>query len=157
MAEQNTGTEKDIVFHLEKIYIKDVSYEAPGAPVDFMQQEGPAPQLNVQLGIEHAPLNPEQGFFEVVLAVTATTTRNDKTLFLVELQQAGVFQITGLTGEALEKTLEIGCTHILLPFAREAINDLVSKGGFPQLLLSPINFEALYEQKKAAQKKQVQQ
>ncbi len=157
MAEQSTETEQDIVFHLEKIYIKDISYEAPGAPVAFLQQDGPVPQLNVQLSIEHAQLDPEEGFYEVVLSVTATTTRNDKTLFLVELQQAGVFQITGLTDEGIEKTLEIGCAHILLPFAREAINDLVSKGGFPQLLLSPINFEALYEQKKAAQKKQAQQ
>ncbi|OGI42100.1 MAG: protein-export chaperone SecB [Candidatus Muproteobacteria bacterium RIFCSPHIGHO2_01_FULL_65_16] len=145
--------EPDAVFTLERIYLKDVSYEAPGAPLAFAQNE--APQLDVQLRLEHAALNAQDGYHEVVLTVAAHANRADKTVFLAEVQQAGAFRITGIAGEALARTLEIGCAYILLPFAREVINDLVTKGGFPQLLINPINFEALYEQKQAAIKQPV--
>lgn len=137
-------------FALERIYLRDVSYEAPGVPLAFTQQI--TPQLNIQVGIKHGCLNESQGVYEVVLAVTANAKQGDKTIFLVEVQQAGLFRIAGVQGETLEKTLEIACPYILLPFAREAVNDFVSKGGFPQLLLNPINFESLYEQKQAAMK-----
>lgn len=146
MAEGNEGVQ----FSLERIYLKDASYEAPAVPVVFTQQL--SPQLNVQIGITHGVLSEPQGVHEVVLAVTASAKYGDKTIFLVEIHQAGLFRISGVTGDALAKTLEIACPYILLPFAREAVNDFVSKGGFPQLLLNPINFEALYEQKLAALK-----
>ena len=146
MAEGNEGVQ----FSLERIYLKDASYEAPAVPVVFTQQL--SPQLNVQIGITHGVLSEPQGVHEVVLAVTASAKHGDKNIFLVEIHQAGLFRISGVTGDALAKTLEIACPYILLPFAREAVNDFVSKGGFPQLLLNPINFEALYEQKLAALK-----
>ncbi|MBI5909193.1 MAG: protein-export chaperone SecB [Betaproteobacteria bacterium] len=147
MTEPNT--EPNAVFSLEKVYIKDVSYETPAGPRAFLQTE--LPQIGVQLGIEHAELNPTQGVYEVVLAITVTAVREDKTVFLVEVQQGGLFRLQGVSGEMLNKTLEITCPHMLLPFAREAVSDFIGKGGFPPLLLQPVNFEALYEQKLAAQ------
>ncbi|MFP5348567.1 MAG: protein-export chaperone SecB [Gammaproteobacteria bacterium] len=147
MAEQgNEGPQ----FSLERIYVKDVSYEAPAVPAVFTQQL--SPQLNIQIGITHNALGAAPDVYEVVLAVTASAKHGDKTIFLVEIHQGGLFRIAGVAGDALAKTLEIACPYILLPFAREAVNDFVSKGGFPQLLLNPINFEALYEQKRAAMK-----
>lgn len=147
MTEPNT--EPNVVFSLEKVYIKDVSYETPAGPHAFLQTE--PPQISVQLGVERTVLNPDQGVHEVVLAVTVTATREGKTVFLVEMQQGGLFRLQGVSGEMLNKTLEITCPHMLLPFAREAVSDFIGKGGFPPLLLQPINFEALYEQKLAAQ------
>lgn len=142
--------DKNFVFNVEKIYIKDVSYEAPGVPTAFQAQNAAA-EIGVQLGMEHGLLNAEQGIHEVVLTVTANATHENKNIFLVEVKQAGIFRITGLEGETLKRALEISCANVLLPFVREAVNELVSKGGFPQLLINPINFEALYEQKQAAQ------
>ena len=147
MAEQ---TASDVQFILERIYIKDISYEAPAAPHVFLQEA--APQLDIQLGVQHAPVQADNGRHEVLLAVTVSAKQGEKPVFLVEIQQAGLFRVTGVSGEALQRALEISGAYILLPFVREAINDLVGKGGFPQLLVNPINFEALYEQKRAAMK-----
>ncbi len=144
------NTQQEVVFTLEKIYLRDVSYEAPGAPEVFLQQD--PPRIDIQLGLSHRAFDAEQGFHEVVLAVTATARQQDKTVFLVEVQQAGIFRIRGLEGEALERTLEVSCPYALLPFLRETVAELVTKGGFPQLLINPVNFDALY-----AQKRQVQQ
>ena len=145
--------EENIVFNIEKVYTKDISYEAPSVPSAFIQSQNAAAEIGIQLGIEHGTLNPEQGIYEVALSVTATAKREDKNLFLVEVKQAGIFRISGVEGDVLQRALEISCASVLLPFVRETINDLVGKGGFPQLLLNPINFEALYEQKQAAQTK----
>ena len=152
MTEPNT--EPNVVFSLEKVYIKDVSYETPAGPRAFLQTE--APQVSVQLGVERTMLDPDQGVHEVVLAITVTAIREGKTVFLVEVQQGGLFRLQGVSGEMLNKTLEITCPHMLLPFAREAVSDFIGKGGFPPLLLQPVNFEALYEQKFAAQQAPVQ-
>lgn len=141
----------DVVFNLERIYVKDISYEAPAVPEVFMQQA--APQLDIQLGVQHAAVAAEQGLHEVVLTVTVAARQGERAVFLVEVQQAGLFRIRGLSAETLERALQISGAYILLPFVREAVNDLVGKGGFPQLLINPINFEALYEQKQAAVKK----
>lgn len=143
--------EQNIVFNIEKIYIKDISYEAPSVPSAFIQAQNVTAEINVQLGVEHGALNPEQGIHEVALTVTATAKRENKNIFLVEVKQAGIFRISGVEGDTLQRALEISCAYVLLPFVRETINDLVGKGGFPQLLINPINFEALYEQKLAAQ------
>ena len=134
---------------VEKIYIKDLSFEAPSSPQVFLEQQ--APEVHVELGITHHQLNAEQGLHEVVLALTVNARRGDKNFFLAEAHQAGIFRVAGLSGEPLNKALEIACPHVLLPFAREAVNDLVTRGGFPQLLVNPMNFESLYEQKRAAQ------
>lgn len=132
-------------FTLEKIYLKDVSYEAPHVPQVFLEKS--APDVGVQLGIEHQPLPLGENAYEVVLTVTVTAKLGEKAVFLAEAKQAGIFRVIGLDGERLAQVLEITCPTILLPFVREALNDLVSKGGFPQLLINPINFEALYQQK----------
>jgi preprotein translocase subunit SecB len=149
-VEQNQ--DQAVVFSIEKIYLKDVSYEAPGVPMVFaLQTDGR--EVNVQLGVEHSMFNAEHGLHEVVLTVTATAKRENKNIFLVEVKQAGVFKITGLDSDALQKTLEISCPNILLPFVREAVNELVVRGGFAQLLINPINFESLYEQRLSAEQK----
>ena len=134
--------------NIEKVYIKDISYEAPNTPQVFIEQR--VPGGGVQLNIAHSALNPQDGLHEVVLSVTVTAKFQDKNVFLVEVQQAGLFRISGIPADDLPMVLEIGCPNILLPFAREAINDLVGKGGFPQLLINPVNFEGLYQQKLAA-------
>ena len=149
MVEPNQ--EQNIVFNIEKIYTKDVSFEVPGVPSAIAQPENTAADINVQLGLEHATLIPEQGVYEVTLTVTAIAKSENKNIFLVEVKQAGIFRITGLKEETVARTLEVSCATILLPFVREAINDLVCKGGFPQLMISPINFVKIYEQKQAAQ------
>ncbi len=138
----------DVAFSLERVYVKDISYEAPAVPQVFLQQA--APQLEIQLGVQHAPVPSLEGLYEVVLAVTVAAKQGERNVFLVEVQQAGLFHIKGIAGEALQRALQINAAYILLPFVREAVNDLVGKGGFPQLLINPINFEALYEQKQAA-------
>lgn len=138
---------------LERIYVKDISYESPNSPHVFMEKVNP--QTNVQLNISHRQLS-EDGQHEVVLAVSVDAKAQDKTVFLVELQQAGIFLLQGISEEDRPKLLEIACPNVLLPFAREAVNDLVGKGGFPQLLINPVNFEALYVQKQAASKQPVQ-
>lgn len=141
-------------FGLEKIYLKDASYEAPGAPGVFLDNQ--APEVSVQIQLGHRPIEVEQGFYEVILTVHVEAKRGEKSSFLVEVQQAGVFRVQGLGGESLERTLEVACAYVLLPFAREAVSDLLVRGGFPQLLINPINFDALYEQKRAAQKQPAQ-
>lgn len=134
--------------NIEKVYIKDLSYEAPNTPQVFMEQR--VPEVAVQLNINHTALDEKAGLYEVVLSVTTTAKFQDKNVFLVEVQQAGLFRVSGIPATDLPMVLEIGCPNILLPFAREAINDLVGKGGFPQLLINPVNFEGLYQQKHAA-------
>ena len=142
-----------VVFNVEKIYVKDASYESPNVPHIFTEMQ--VPQLQVQMNIESNVLNEAEGMFEVVLAVTATAKFQETALFLVEAQQAGLFHVVGVPPRDLPRVLEITCPSILLPFVREAINELVTKGGFPQLLINPVNFEALYEQKHAAKQQQV--
>ena len=146
MTEQNA--QPGFVFNLEKIYIKDSSFEVPGAPQVFLDATNP--EVGVQLGISHSQINAEQGLYEVVLAVTVTAKHTDKTVFLAEAHQAGLFRISGMPEPELPKVLEIACPNVLLPFVRQVVNNLIESGGFPQLLLSPINFEALYLQKQSA-------
>jgi preprotein translocase subunit SecB len=142
------ATTPQAVFSLEKIYLKDLSYEAPGAPAVFLDNQ--PPEVGVQIQLARRPIEAEQGFYEVTLTVQVNAKRGETSLFLVEVQQAGVFRVQGITGEALERTLEVACAYVLLPFARETVSELIGKGGFPQLLINPINFDALYEQKRAA-------
>ncbi|MDH5512001.1 MAG: protein-export chaperone SecB [Gammaproteobacteria bacterium] len=146
--------EQNAVFNIEKIYIKDVSYEAPSVPLAFSQSQDTSTEIGMQLGLEHSSLSAEQGLFEVVLTITATAKQETKNIFLVELKQAGIFRLRGIDNDRLQRALEVTCANVLLPFAREAVNDFVEKGGFPPLLINPINFDALYEQKKSARASQ---
>jgi preprotein translocase subunit SecB len=134
--------------NMERVYVRDVSFESPNAPMVFLSQE--VPEIKIELNIGHRKLESDD-YYEVVLNVNANAKAGDQAVFLVELQQAGLFMIKDVPESEMEKVLEIACPNILLPFAREAINDYVGKGGFPQLLINPVNFEALYMQKQAAQ------
>ena len=154
MSETAKQQSQQPFFGLEKIYLKDVSFESPNAPAVFMEAQ--APEVGVRIGVAHRPIDAAQGYHEAIVTVEVSAKREDKTLFLVNVQQAGVFRIQGISGETLERTLEVTCAYVLLPFPREAVNEFVVKGGFPQLLINPINFDALYEQKLAAVKQPAQ-
>jgi len=142
MAEEHAPNN---TFDIRKIYVKDISVESPNAPGIFLKDPG-SPEVGVDASIRAGKLD-QDDFYEVVLGMTITSKIGEETAFLVEVQQAGVFHIVGLPDSDLPLALEIACPNILLPFAREAVSDLVGKAGFPQLLLSPINFEGLYQQK----------
>ena len=127
-------------FIIQRIYIKDVSFEAPNSPSVFTQEWNP--DTNLDLNTQVNPLAGDN--HEVELTITITVKSNDKVAFLVEVTQAGVFYITGYAPEQLNHLLAAYCPNILFPYAREVIASLVSKGSFPELHLSPINFDALY-------------
>ena len=127
-------------FTVEKIYVKDVSFEAPNAPQVFNEQG--QPQLNMNLNQKVARL--EGDIFEVVLGVTLTCTLNDKTVYLAEVAQAGIFGLSGFDDRTLDMMLGTYCPNVLFPYVRQSISDLITNGGFPPFYMQPINFEALY-------------
>ncbi len=129
-------------FDIQKIYLKDVSFESPNAPAIFQIQW--KPDTNLQVGAQHTTLG--EDVYEVVLNLTATVKVEEQTAFLIEVQQAGIFTLAGFEEGALGHLLGAYCPNLLFPYAREAISDLTTKGGFPPLLLAPINFDALYAQ-----------
>lgn len=129
-------------FQIQKIYLKDVSLETPNTPHVFQQTW--QPDVTIQLGNSAQVLT--EDVHEVITTVTVTAKLADKTAFLVEVQQAGIFSITGYSAEERGMLLGSYCPTVLFPYAREAVSDLVVKAGFPQLLLAPVNFEALYAQ-----------
>jgi preprotein translocase subunit SecB len=133
------------VFSIEKIYVKDLSLEVPNAPQVFLQAE--QPQIEVQLG--QAAHQVQDGMFEVALKVTVTAKSGDKTLFLAEAEQAAIFQIRNVPEAEIGPVLGIVCPNILFPYARETISDLINRAGFAPVLLAPINFEAIYQQRQA--------
>ncbi len=137
-------------FSIQKIYLKDVSFESPNSPAVFTGEW--KPEVNDQLNTEIKGL--DNNMHEVILSVTVTAKQQDKTAFLVEIKQAGLFQLAGFEQEQLGGMLGAYCPETLFPYAREAISDLVTKGGFPQLLLSPVNFNALYMQHQQQQQTQ---
>ena len=149
MAEQDTTngaaastetTPAGAMFAVEKIYLKDASFEAPGAPQVFNEQGQPQLQMNLSQKVQRLSDNA----FEVVLGVTLTCTMGEKTAYLAEVQQAGVFGLSGFDQQALEAMLGTHCPNALYPYARQAISELLQSGGFPPFLLQPINFENLY-------------
>ena len=137
-------------FSIQKLYVKDISFESPGAPKVFSDKW--APEIELNLNNNSTKLN--EGLYEVVLTVTATVSNEGKTAFLVEVHQAGIFQIEGFNNNDTKYILGSQCMNILFPFAREAVSDMSNRGGYPPLLLNPVNFDALYaqavEQKKKA-------
>ena len=134
-------------FSIEKIYLKDASLEIPNAPQIFTDRS--QPQVGIELSNFAQQL--EDNVFEVVIKVTVTSKIEDKTVFLVEVTQAGIFQIRGVPEENLEMIVGITCPNILFPYARESVSDLVVRAGFQPVLLNPINFEALFAQQKQQQ------
>jgi preprotein translocase subunit SecB len=134
-------------FSIEKIYVKDASLEIPHAPQIFTDRT--QPQISIELGNFAQML--EQGVFEVAIKVTVTSKIEDKTVYLVEVVQAGIFQIRNVPEENMEMIVGITCPNILFPYARETVSDLVVRAGFQPVLLNPINFEALFAQQKQEQ------
>lgn len=134
-------------FSLEKLYVKDLSLEVPNGPTIFLDRE--APHIDLQLQTQAMPIN--EGAFEVAITVTVTARiaeKEDKTMFLIEAKQAGIFQIMNVPPAELEVILAVVCPNMLYPYLREVVSDVVVRAGFAPVILSPINFEALYQQQK---------
>ena len=136
--------EAQAVFAIEKLYIKDLSVEVPNAPQIFLERE--TPEIGVQLATQSNVI--AEDVYETVITVTVTAKVGENVMFLVEAAQAGIFRIAQIPAEQLDAVLGIGCPNIVFPYLREAVSDLVSRAGFPPVLLNPVNFEALYMQQK---------
>ncbi len=149
MAEQEQAADKQLA--ISKIFVKDFSFESPQSPAVFTQGDW-NPQTNLNLRSTHNAL--DGNAHEIVLTITVEAKDGDKTLFLVELHQAGIFEVAGYGKEELEAIVGSFCPNILFPYARETISSMIQKGGFPEFVLQPINFDALYLQAKQQQQAQ---
>ncbi|HEY8085636.1 MAG TPA: protein-export chaperone SecB [Methylophilaceae bacterium] len=151
MAEENQQANPQeatqSVFNVEKIYVKDLSLEIPNAPQVFLQKD--APQISIELQNKASMV--DDGVYDVVLTVTVTAKIEDKVAFLVEVAQAGIFQVRNVPQEAIDGLMSVTCANILFPYAREAVSDMVTRAGFPPVVLNPINFEAIFMQQKQQQ------
>lgn len=136
--------EVQAVFAIEKLYVKDLSVEVPNAPQIFLERE--TPEIGVQLTTLSSSIADD--VYEIVLTATITAKTGENTMFLVEVAQAGIFRIAQVPADQLEAVLGIGCPNIVFPYLRETVSDLVSRAGFPPVILNPVNFEALYLQQK---------
>lgn len=149
MSEEDTNTTPEQVFVIQKVYTKDISFETPNTPEIFREDDW-HPNINLQLQSRSKSL--DDNVHEIVLMVTVTAkVDDDTTAYLAEVQQAGIFRVSGFEDEEMRYMLGSYCSNILFPFAREVLSDLVTRGGFPQLLLSPVNFDALFAQKEQEQ------
>jgi preprotein translocase subunit SecB len=143
MTDENAqATEPSREFSLQRIFVKDISFETPNSPSIFTQEWKPESNLNLNSNVSKL----DNDLFEIVLTVTVTTKIADKTAYLVEVQQGGIFTIRNFPDAEMGHMLGAYCPNILFPYAREVVSDLVSKGSFPQLLLTPVSFDALYAQ-----------
>jgi preprotein translocase subunit SecB len=140
MAEENKTVEKQ--FSIQKIYTKDISFETPNSPKVFIGKWEPSVDFNLSTHVETL----ENSLYEVALTITITVKSGDTTAYLVEVNQAGIFALNGFNDQEMGPMVGSFCPNILFPYAREVVSDLVAKGGFPQLLLAPVNFDALYAQ-----------
>ena len=140
MSENNAPQEKQ--FSIQKIYTKDLSFETPNAPKIFREKWEPTVDFNLSTHVDKL----DNTVFEVTLTVTITVKSGEANAYLVEVNQAGIFILENFTEQELGGMLGSFCPNILFPYAREVVSDLVAKGGFPQLLLAPVNFDALYSQ-----------
>ncbi|OMH39342.1 protein-export chaperone SecB [Motiliproteus sp. MSK22-1] len=158
MAEQEATpqTENDQAqphFSVQRLYLKDASFEAPGSPALFTKQW--APEVGLDLNTRTKKIN--EDLYEVVLTLTVTAKSEGETAFLIEIQQAGLFQIQNIEGPGLQHTLGAFCPTILFPYAREAVDNLANKGSFPPLMLAPVNFEALFAEQMQQQEAEAQE
>lgn len=157
MAEENAASteEQQPQFMIQKIYTKDLSFETPNSPSIFREEW--KPELDLQLSNEYNKM--EDNNHEVTLILTVTAKIGEKTAFLIEVKQAGIFTMIGHRDEQMGPLVGSYCPNILFPFAREVVSDLVQKGGFPQIVLAPVNFDALYmnQMQRAQQAAQEQQ
>lgn len=138
------------VFSIEKIYVKDLSLEVPNAPHCYLERDPAEISLQMQTGGEAVG----EGIFNVVLTLTVTAKIGEKTQFLIEAAQAGIFQIQNVPNEELEPIIAVACPNILFPYARETVSDAVTRAGFPPVLLAPVNFESIYRERLMQQAQQ---
>ncbi len=138
------------VFNIEKLYVKDLSVEVPNAPGIYLERE--TPQIEVNMSTESRALG--EDLYHSGITVTVTAKTGDKTMFLVECTQAGIFRIEHVPQDQLPMVLGIGCPNIVFPYLRETVSDVVIRAGFPPLLLNPVNFESLFLQQQQAQQQQ---
>ncbi|MDP2133461.1 MAG: protein-export chaperone SecB [Sulfuritalea sp.] len=131
------------VFSIEKIYVKDLSIEVPNAPQIFLERETPG--IEVQIGSAATAIG--EGMFEVALTVTVNAKEGEKVFFLVEVVKAGIFQIRNVPEQDMEPILAVACPNILFPYARETVSDAINRAGFPPVILAPVNFGSLYQQR----------
>ncbi len=136
----------DPVFQIQRVYLKEASLEQPNSPEILLNQEQPA--VDIQLGVAAAPI--AEGLFEVTVTATVHTKIADKTMFLVEAKQAGIFEIRNMPQEQLNAILGIACPQIVYPYLRSNVADVVQRGGFPPVHMAEINFQGMYEQQQAA-------
>ena len=141
MSDQNP------VFNIQRVYLKEVSLEQPNSPAILLEQE--QPNVDIQLGVEAAPV--AEGIFEVTVTATVHTKIKDKTVFLVEAKQAGIFEVRNVPEEQMSQIMGIACPQIVYPYLRGNVADLIQRGGFPPVHLSEINFQAMFEQQQLAQ------
>ena len=134
------------VFSIEKLFVKDLSIEVPNAPRIYLERD--TPQVEIQLNTSANPI--DEGYFEVVVSVTVTAKLAEKTVFLVEASQGGVFQIRNIPQGELDPVLGITCPNILYPYLREVISDAVVRAGFAPVLLNPVNFDAIFQAQREA-------
>ena len=157
MAEENAASteEQQPQFMIQKIYTKDLSFETPNSPSIFREEW--KPELDLQLSNEYNKMDDNN--HEVTLILTVTAKLGEKTAFLIEVKQAGIFTMIGHPDEQMGPLVGSYCPNILFPFAREVVSDVVQKGGFPQIVLAPVNFDALYmnQMQRAQQAAQEQQ
>jgi preprotein translocase subunit SecB len=142
---QNTGAEQQAEapqFAIQRVYVKDVSFETPNSPAIFQKEWAP----EVKLDLDTRSNKLDEGIFEVVLSVTVHATIGEETAFLCEVQQAGIFAVGSINEGQLAHMLGAFCPNVLFPYARETVSNLVNRGTFPQLNLSPVNFDALFAQ-----------
>ncbi len=147
MAEANIANtantaNNDPVFQIQRVYLKDVSLEQPNSPAILLNQEQPG--VDIQLGVDAAPV--ADGMFEVTVTATVHTKIADKTVFMVEAKQAGIFEIRNMQGDQLSAILGIACPQIVYPYLRSNVADVIQRGGFPPVHMAEINFQAMYEQ-----------
>lgn len=143
MAEANL----DPVFQIQRVYLKDVSLEQPNSPAILLNQEQPG--VDIQLGVDASPV--ADGMFEVCVTATVHTKIGDKTVFMVEAKQAGIFEIRNMQADQLGSILGIACPQIVYPYLRSNVADVIQRGGFPPVHMAEINFQAMYEQQQQQQ------
>ncbi len=134
--------QQDPVFQIQRVYLKGASLEQPNSPAILLEQE--APSVDIQLGVNASPV--AEGIFEVTVTATVQTKIKEKTMFLVEASQAGIFEIRNLPQEQMNQVMGIACPQIIYPYLRGNVADLIQRGGFPPVHLAEINFQAMYEQ-----------
>ncbi len=139
-------TNNDPVFQIQRVYLKDLSLEQPNSPAILLEQEAPA--VDIQLGVEAGQV--AEGMYEVCVTATVTTKIKDRTMFLVEAKQAGIFEIRNLPDEQMGPIMGIACPQIVYPYLRATVADMITRAGFPPVHLSEINFQSMYEQQQAA-------